>query len=374
MSILLILLCWFVVALGLFMAAGTLLSLSHHSHWFIRGWDFPRPIIAALALLSGGTYAALFFTGTPLDWGFLGAVGLCTAWQCYRIFPYTPLASSTVQIADWPEGDSTLRLLASNVEMNNTRYDDWLQMARRVDADIILALEVNDEWRRKLDALRADYPYHVHQPQDNHYGMVLLSRLKLIDPTVRFIVQDDVPSIHTGVELRNGKRIFLHGVHPRPPEPIRDQNSTARDAEVVIIGREIDEYEEHRPTIIAGDFNDVAWSHTTELFTQLSGLLDPRRGRGLYNTFHARYPLFRFPLDHVFHSNDFNLINLEVLEYVGSDHFPVLIELSYEPMAPVEQPEPEADSEDEEEAENKIEKAAEEEDCDELRDAADAPS
>jgi hypothetical protein len=105
----------------------------------------------------------------------------------------------------------------------------------------------------------------------------------------------------------------------------------ARDAEVVVLGREIDEQTEHRPTLIAGDFNDVAWSHTTDLFIKLSGLLDPRKGRGLFNTFHADYPLFRFPLDHVFHSNDFRLVALEVLGYVGSDHFPVLPELSHEP-------------------------------------------
>jgi endonuclease/exonuclease/phosphatase (EEP) superfamily protein YafD len=351
---------WGTVALGLFMAGGTLLSIvSRSAHWFVRGWDFPRPLIASLALLAGLPYAAFFFDNDLFGWVFLGAVGGCVAWQTYRIAPYMPLAPVTVQDANPVDPDASLRLLTSNVQQGNTKYDRWLQVARQADSDIILALEVNEQWKRHIDGLSDDFPYRVSQPQDNCYGMMLLSRLKLIDPTIRFVVQDDVPSIHTGIELRNGKAIYLHCVHPRPPEPRKDQHATARDAEVVIIGREIDERKDHRPTIIAGDFNDVAWSHTTELFIQLSGLLDPRRGRGLFNSFHAEHPWFRFPLDHVFHSNDFKLAVLRVLDYVGSDHFPVLTELCYDPVASTDQTEPTSSYEHEREAEQKVEKAAE---------------
>ncbi len=287
--------------------------------------------------------------------------------RCYHIFPYTSLAPVTVKTARRPDGDATLRLLTSNVQMENEQYDRWLHVVRRADPDVILAVEVNDEWARRLGVLKEAYPYVAGRPQDNYYGMMLLSRLKLIDPAVRFLVQDDVPSIHTGVELRSGQLIYLHGVHPRPPEPLRDQDATPRDAELLVIGREIDEREEDHPTIVAGDLNDVAWSHTTDLFVRLSGLLDPRKGRGLFNTFHAGRPLLRFPLDHVFHSNEFKLVDLKLLEQVGSDHFPVLIELSYEPEAPAEQPEPEATAEEKEEAEEKVEKAAKDEERGGLR-------
>jgi hypothetical protein len=85
--------------------------------------------------------------------------------------------------------------------------------------------------------------------------------------------------------------------------------------------------------VVAGDLNDVAWSRSSELFLRLSGLLDPRVGRGLYNSYNAKNPLFRYPLDHVFHSSHFRLVSLERLPYVGSDHFPMLVELSYEPEA-----------------------------------------
>ena len=340
------------------MAGGTLLSLSRHPHWFIRGWDFPRVLIASLAALSAASYL-FFFAGRWYDWAFLFVVGGSILWQLYKIFPYTPLAPTPVKRARQATGkDGTFRMVVSNVQMENQAFDQWVTVVRRADPDLILAVEINEAWLEHLKAFEKDYPHHVYQPQENYYGMMLFSRLELVDPKVRYLVQNDIPSIHTSIELPGGQAIYLHGVHPRPPEPLRGQDSTPRDAEIVVMGREIDE-EEKRPTLIAGDFNDVAWSHTSKLFQHLSGLLDPRRGRGLFNTFDANNPLFRFPLDHVFHSNEFKLINIELLEYVGSDHFPVLIELSYEPEGQFEQPEPEKKAGEEEEAEKKIEEVHE---------------
>ena len=358
MDVLVIILRWLVVLVGLVMVAGTTISLSRSPHWFVRGWDFPRVQITTLTVLSAGSYAIFFMDGTAWEWAFLAGCTAAAGWQFYRIAPYLPFAPTTVGEVDRFSEDTALHLVATNVLQDNDQFERWREVIRAADPDIVLALEVDDRWDDFIaEALGEDYPHAVRYPQDNYYGMVLYSRLPLIDPDLRFIVEDDAPSIHTGVELPGGKRIYLHGLHPRPPEPLRDEDATARDAEVVIVGREIDA--EERPTVIAGDFNDVAWSHTSELFLRVSQLLDPRKGRGFFNTFDARYPLVSWPLDHVFHSNDFKLIELKLLPFVGSDHFPVSITLSYEPSAPAEQPEPQQYAEDVGEAQEKIERAAE---------------
>ena len=59
----------------------------------------------------------------------------------------------------------------------------------------------------------------------------------------------------------------------------------------------------------------------------LMGNRDPRCGRGMFNTFHADYPFMRFPLDHVFHSAALALVAMRRLPHIGSDHFPILVEL-----------------------------------------------
>lgn len=350
--------CVLILAAGVLMVGGTLLSLSRNAHWFVRGWEFPRPLIAGIASSSLLLYGLFFFDGHGWEWSFVLAVMGCVGWQCYRVFPYTPFRPVTVQNASVSNGPSTLTLLISNVQQDNTDHERWLRVVQEADPDLILALEVNHRWKKHLSTLVDDYPHRVCQPQDNCYGLMLLSRLPLDEPETRFIVEDTVPSIDVDVNLQSGTRVHLRGVHPRPPHPVKDQHATERDAEIVIVGREIGEQKESVPTIVAGDFNDVAWSRTTELFMQLSSLLDPRMGRGFYNTFHARYPFFRFPLDHVFHSSEFKVRDLRVLPYVGSDHFPVLAKLSYEPGDAHEQPEPDSGIEEKKEAEDKVEKAA----------------
>lgn len=344
------LLRWTSIVVGLAMVAGTLLNLSRSPHWFVRGWDFPRVQIALLAFGAAASYAWCCYEGTLLDRLFLGAVIACVVWQVARIFPYTPIAPRRVQPSRRPSSGERrrIRMLISNVQMENTQHERLLQLVRDTRPDIVLAVETDQRWVRALEPLAADYPHVIRQPQDNWFGLVLFSRLPLVEARVEFLVQDDVPSVFAVLELA-GKRVVLRGLHPRPPEPLRDQDSTPRDAELVLVGRSIAE-QQGAPTIVAGDLNDVAWSATTQLFLRLSGLLDPRMGRGFYNSYNARNPLVRWPLDHVFHSNHFRLVELQRCRTIGSDHFPVLIELSYEPEAPAEQPESQAAPGDHEEA------------------------
>ncbi|HEX5726230.1 MAG TPA: endonuclease/exonuclease/phosphatase family protein, partial [Longimicrobiaceae bacterium] len=211
----------------------------------------------------------------------------------------------------------------------------------------------------QLRVLERERPHTVLRPQDNTYGMVLFSRLELVEPRVEFLVEDDVPSFHLRVRLPFGREVELHCLHPRPPAPGENPRSTERDAELLVVGKAVKEA--RLPVIVAGDLNDVAWSHTTRLFQKVSGLLDPRIGRGFFNTFHARIPLVRWPLDHLFHSRHFRLLALERGRAYGSDHFPVYVALSYESDAQDHHDEPEADSGERREAEEKIADAVEEE-------------
>jgi endonuclease/exonuclease/phosphatase (EEP) superfamily protein YafD len=354
---------WLTLAVCAFCVAGTLASLSRSARWWVRVWDFPRLQIAAVAGVSGALYGVFFHHGGWPGGALLAAAAACVVWQISKVFPYTPIApeqvqrSTTARPREPGAQQSTFRLLISNVLMENTRHELLLARVREADPDVVLAVETDDAWARALEPLARDYPHVVRHPRDNWYGLMLFSRLPLVDPRVEFLVQDDIPSVHTGVRLGSGDVIHLHGLHPRPPEPIRDQDSTPRDAELVLVGKSVGKTPD-RPTVVAGDLNDVAWSPTSEQFMRLSRLLDPRRGRGLFNSYNAKNPFFRYPLDHVFHSNHFRLVELRRLDSIGSDHFPMLVELSYEPRAAPQQPTPRPDREDYVEAEEKLEEQA----------------
>ena len=79
--------------------------------------------------------------------------------------------------------------------------------------------------------------------------------------------------------------------------------------------------------LVLGDFNDVAWSNTSELFKSTARLLDPRIGRGSYATFPSNMIWLAWPLDHVFVSEHFLLKDMRVLRDVGSDHRAIVIDL-----------------------------------------------
>lgn len=339
------------VVLGALVVLATVLAWVRVDWWWIRVLDFPRAQLLALAAVALALAVAAPVGPRALRIGLPAAVAACALFQLYRILPYTPLWRRQVQRAT-RDGDAALRLLIVNVLMDNRDAAALLAVVRDADPDIVLACETDEWWAERLAELAPALPHVVSCPLGNTYGMVLRSRLELVDPELRFLVQHDIPSIHTRVRLRSGDLVSLHGVHPRPPAPQENDRSTERDAELLLVGEAVKD--SALPVIVAGDLNDVAWSRTTRLFQRVSGLLDPRVGRGLLSSFHAEHALLRWPLDHIFHSKHFRLLELRRLRPVGSDHFPVLVALALEGDAPREQEEPRADSGDHREAHEKI--------------------
>ncbi len=338
---------------GIVLIAITMLSRVRSTLWWIRAMDFPRSQVAVLLAATGIAHVVTMDVRNIFDLGFGTALAISLAYQGARVFPYTCL--SPHQVLDAPLRDTrrSIRLLVSNVLMENRRASDFLALVREVDPDVVLAVETDGWWAEHLRGLEADYPHVIVQPQSNHYGMHFFSRLELDTSAVRFLVEADIPSIRVTIKLRSGESITFFGLHPRPPEP--QQDTDERDAELLLVGKEVRACD--LPAIVAGDLNDVAWSNSTRLFQKVSGLLDPRRGRGMFSTFHASYPLLRWPLDHVFHDKRFTLVQLQRLRSIGSDHFPVLVELQLEPCAANKQEMPQADQDDLKDAGRRIRNA-----------------
>ncbi len=346
--------------LAVVLVLATALPLTRSSEWWVRMFDFPRMQIAVAAVVVLALYATFdVWMGEPTkwEWVLLVALAAATAYQVVRMVPYTPLHSVQTLDAEAALADSSrrFRFVVSNVLMENRDGDRWLRVMREADPDVIAAVETDGWWAETARALADDYPHHVEVPQDDTYGMLVYSKLPLTSTEVRHLVEQEVPSLFLTVELRSGEPVSLVVLHPRPPRPDIQQDSDLRDAELVRAGRDVAQHE--GPVVVGGDLNDVAWSHTTRLFQELSGLLDPRVGRGTFSTFHADHWWLRYPLDHVFHSDHFALRELRRLDHVGSDHFPMLIELEMNPGVQPLQDTPEAERADVEEGHRMVREA-----------------
>lgn len=348
---------WLLLALLCVPVAATLLSLLKSDHWVMRIFDFPRLQIAALSVLCMLLNYWLEQSNNMI-FDLMEVVNFaCAVWQFWQISAYTRLRKP--QVMGYKGGDNgrTVSILTSNVLTPNREAGKLLTLVRRYRPDIVLTLESDQWWEDALAELETDHPYTVKVPLDNLYGMHLYSRLPLHDAQIQYRVRDDIPSITAKVELPSGELIRIYCLHPMPPSPTESETSTERDGELLLVGKEIAASDES--CMVFGDLNDVAWSDTSRLFQRVSGLLDPRIGRGLYNTFHADWKMLRWPLDHIFHSHDFLVADLKVLPHIGSDHFPIYGKFQYHPPAEHVHETPEADRSDKQEAADKIDAAME---------------
>ncbi|WP_296622181.1 endonuclease/exonuclease/phosphatase family protein [Marivirga sp.] len=332
------------------------LPLINKAEWWIRIFEFPRIQIAVLALIS----IILAFIYIKLKWIYKAPLLLLLiislVYQLKFVVVYTPLHKTQAKDSNDPNVENSFTLMVSNILMENQEKQRFHSLVKKINPDILFINEPNQVWANSIKQLEVDYPYSVKCPLDNTYGMILLSKLKLTESTVNFLVQDDIPSIFTKITLASGTVIDFYGVHPEPPRPGSDTYES--DTEILIIGKKIRESE--NPTIVAGDMNDVAWSDTSKLFRSYSGLVDPREGRGLHNTYHVSFPLLRYPLDHILYSKEFGLMTLQKLENIGSDHFPILIGLNYEPDSDNTEGMEDTNSSEEAEVEERLENEEEE--------------
>jgi len=342
-------------ALTALTAAVTLIPFLPVAHGIVRVCDFPRLQTTALAALT--LLAVLAFMGIegPGLWLTI-ALALVIAVQGVNIAQFTPLWRKQ-SVAAGPEtpSDAKISILASNVKISNRDYARTIEIVREADPDIAILIEVDEAWCEGVRVLKETYPYAVERCLDTGYGMALYSRLELRDVAVRDLLTKDVPSITATVILRDGRAIRLYAIHPEPPVPYCD--TVGRDAEIALVAELV--RDDPLPAIVTGDLNDVAWSRTTRRFQRIARMLDPRVGRGFYNSYDARYPLIRWPLDHLFHDPAFRLVHFRRLPFSGSDHFPMFFELALGTYEAAHSMPNQADEEDEAEAEELIEDAIE---------------
>lgn len=318
---------YFTWVISIFLIVATALPFIQSPVWWIRIFDFPRLQIAIACLIS--IILCLIYIKQkkvyqPL---LLSLLVIAFSYQVSQIIIYTPLYPLQAKISNYKKASDSFSIMVANILMTNEKTEAFKKQVYKYDPDILVITEPNARWELKLRELDNTYPYFIKYPLENTYGMILYSKLPLNNKRINFLVDKDVPSFYASVRLPSGNSFDLYSIHPKPPKP--GINSYEWDAEVLIASKKI--RERSRPVLVAGDLNDVGWSRTTKRFQQYSRLADPRQGRGLFSTYNAKIPLFRYPLDHIFYSESFGLIKMEKLDNAGSDHFFMYIKLSFEP-------------------------------------------
>lgn len=314
---------WLLLGLGALLVLITIVGVLPIAHGLSRMAEVPRQQLAIAATLYG---AMAFVALDGVDGLFalsMALVVLCV--QVGWILRFTPVWPQQAVAVENVDRETSVRFLVLNVKLSNRDYQRTIDLVRSYDPDVMVLVEVDDAWVNALATELGAWSHQLLEPLDTGYGLALYSRLHVRESSVRNLVLDGVPSLWAVVELRDGMPFRLVAAHPEPPVPYAD--SVGRDAELGRVAEEV--AQDSIPCIVTGDLNDVGWSRTTRRFQRMSGLVDPRVGRGLFNTFHTATRLARWPLDHLFHDPGFGLVSMGRLPDVGSDHFPMGFHLQW---------------------------------------------
>ena len=312
-TVLLVAVLW---CLAIAILAATFLPMWKTSLWWVRILDFPRLQIAVLSVLV--LVAALFLPGPSrllIPALMLAACG----YQLWRIRPYTAFHPVEMNLA--PHAPDEIKVLSANVLMENARHDLLLKVVEAFDPDILLLMETDRTWMDAVEPVLARYSTVLREPRPDHYGMLFATRLAVDEARIIRLTTGDTPSVFAQLKGPDGTVFRFAGLHPRPPVP--GQDTEERDAEIYYAARFA--AKSGVPLIATGDFNDVAWSDTSQSFKHVGQYLDPRIGRGLFASFDAKKPYLRFPIDHFYATEGVAVVSIERLAYVGSDHFPMAV-------------------------------------------------
>ena len=301
------------------------IPLLEAEHWLVRGQEYIKVLylIAAVVLLT------LLFTlsnnFTVLTYIFMG-INVCSICYCLQKFiPITSLFPTQLPTAKHADPSRQIKLVVFNVWQKNKQYQQVADFLKNENADIVFLLETNLSWYNGLKNVIHQYPHIIKSITNDTYGLILMSKLDVQDQQVKHLVTDKIPSMEMRF-IKNGKEIMVYGLHPKPPIIGESLYSSKKDKEFQKIAHKIRENDKLLGHLAVGDFNEVSWGRTFKRFWKSANLNDPRRGRFFKPTFPSYLPI-RIPLDHVLCTNDFEFVNFEVKDNMGSDHFPIVVTL-----------------------------------------------
>lgn len=297
-----------VIIIGL--ATATLFGLLGRFHWFFDQFSHFRVQFMQLCLVP-------FFIAMWKRWNKRAAALVLLV--CINYAFVLPLYIGKPA----PATEKPYRAMLMNINAGNGNTEQVLGSIRQADPDILLLEEVTLKWARDLDVLSATYPYRIAEPQDGCFGIMLLSKYPLEHGEVVQIGQAGVPSIVAEVFLPQGE-VSIIGTHPVPP--IGAAGSRARNIQLAALPDLV--HQQSHPVLLIGDLNTSPWSsHFTQLLNA-SGLKNSMKGFGHQPTWPVNHFFLRIPLDHMLHSPEIFIRNRMVLQDVGSDHFPVIVDFS----------------------------------------------
>jgi endonuclease/exonuclease/phosphatase (EEP) superfamily protein YafD len=223
-----------------------------------------------------------------------------------------------------------VRVMSFNLLSTNDHYREVADFIELNQPDVVLLHESSLPWETAMASAALDYDVFKARSDDLIFGTLVLVKQSIESfDIVSFGFAETDPR---AVEVRmsdpswGGRPLSLLSVHPlAPTEPER---ANLRDAQLEFAAdwasQQSDLY------MVAGDFNATPWSWPFRNMISVGGLRNSQIGFGVQATFAANSnALFRVPIDHLLQSEGMTVRNRSLGPAMGSDHFPVIVDLEF---------------------------------------------
>jgi endonuclease/exonuclease/phosphatase (EEP) superfamily protein YafD len=238
----------------------------------------------------------------------LGAFFLNGAW----LLPYLPVAAERAL-----DGKNALKVVQLNVLRVNKSTKAVTDWVRKENPDVLVVQEIDSEWRTALADIQDLFKHRVLVERRDDFGIAVYSKHRVLSRRTAVLPFINVPALFLVLDFK-GVSVRLATMHA--PPPVGDAQIAARRGALDKIESWVKQ-DPKSPAIVAADLNITPYTAVWRRFINVSGLVDPRRGRGFLTTWPAFAPdPFRIPIDHILHNEAFRMVSLKTGEWLGSDH------------------------------------------------------
>lgn len=223
-----------------------------------------------------------------------------------------------------PKQDSDKSVFIVNACKDNDEPSMLLQSIEKANPQILLIVEMTEKLERNLQRILVHYPYRLQTPVRDGFSICLLSKQSLNNTSISYHGPSETPLLQANTTI-NGHNVKVFSAHPKPAL------SRAWYKERRIYFREIAHYikasQQNTPVLVMGDFNSVPWEGHFAGFMRVNGLRSALENQGYKVTWPTWMPIMGIPMDHILISHDVIFDKIQICPHVGSDHYPLSINL-----------------------------------------------
>ena len=233
----------------------------------------------------------------------------------YSMWPYY-VSSEAAVLSTVKSGERELRVASFNTWIGNDKVEEVKAEIARIDADVIVLVELGPNKRVIFDQLGLQYPYQAKCSDITHCNFGILSKFPLTKIGDRMIWEGP-PYIRASLGPEFGG-LSIYGVHTT-----RFPHSRAQFAQIKAMAAELDAITGNY--IVMGDVNATPYSRVTQTLASQANLTR------LTNlpTWPARTGLPQIAIDHIYVTPGIRQLESQSIgNSAGSDHFPIIMKLA----------------------------------------------